>query len=308
MWNTSDYGLDPAILTRLSMTIEWRGVCVWSVWRTRGCDPVPTENIRELPSVVEFRGAESAPLPNPVCISTGQVQNKPTVFGWWKWIHISYVLLLSSRAVKAAVRVGGFTLPPQTASGCLLGLFISFSTMQGCSEPIASQLNQQNSFLIFLGGKLRNLAPLGAHGFFVAWPQKRIVFSCVSMPVLSSILAAAAKSRVREKGCQKSPARRGQSFGLVQFRPKFSSGLEAAPATHRLCLHCMRKVWAAGKVAWLISSCCHPSLAPAWAAVQGGPTHGWSLGNLEQDVPPQWVAMWLEEGPAAWPACSCSTA
>lgn len=31
-------------------------------------------------------------------------------------------------------------------------------------------------------------------------------------------------------------------------------------------------VWAAEKVAWLTSSCCHPALAPAWAAVHGGLT------------------------------------
>lgn len=147
--------------------------------------------------------------------------------------------------------------------------------MQGCSEPIASQLNRQSSFLIFLGGKLRNLAPLGAHGFFVAWPQKLIVFSCVSMPVLSSILAAAAKSPLRDKGSQKSPAGGGAViwFGsvqakILQWHGSSSCNTSSVPTLYE------KRVWAAGKVAWLISSCCHPSLAPAWAAVQGGPTHG----------------------------------
>lgn len=177
--------------------------------------------------------------------------------------------------------------------------------MQGCSEPIASQLNRQSSFLIFLGGKLRNLAPLGAHGFFVAWPQKLIVFSCVSMPVLSSILAAAAKSPLRDKGSQKSPAGGGgQSFGLVQFRPKFSSGMEAAPATHRLCLHCMRKE--SGLLGrWHGSS--PPAVTLLW------PQHGQQCKEVQPMGDP-WE-IWSRRCPHSGrpcglrrPACSCSTA
>lgn len=120
--------------------------------------------------------------------------------------------------------------------------------MQGCSEPIASQMNQQSSFLIFLGGKLRNLAPLGAHGFFVAWPQKLIVFSCVSMPVLSSILAAAAKSPLRDKGSQKSPAGGGGGSHLVWF----SSGQNSPVAWKQLLQHivCAYTVWEKSLGCW----------------------------------------------------------
>ena len=181
--------------------------------------------------------------------------------------------------------------------------------MQGCREPVALQPHQQGSSLIFLGGKLRNLAPLGAHGFFVAWPQNLIVFTCVSMPVWSSILAATAKSHVRDEGSQKSPAQGAVIwFGSVQAKNLQGHGSSSCNTSPVLTLH-EKTVWAAEKVAWLIS-CCQPSLAPApaQAAVQGGPTHGCSLGNLEQEVSPQWAAMWLEEALAAWPACPCSTA
>lgn len=59
--------------------------------------------------------------------------------------------------MKVAVRVEGFTLPMATVSECVLGLLVSFSTMQGCSEPVALQMHQQGSFLIFPGRKLRNV-------------------------------------------------------------------------------------------------------------------------------------------------------
>jgi len=210
--------------------------------------------------------------------------------------------------MKAAVSVGAFTRTPQTVSRCFLALFVSFSIMQGCSEPVAFQHQQQGSVLIFLGGNLRNLVPLGAHGSFVAWAPNLIVFTCISMPVWSSVLAATEKAWVQGERSQKSPSQ-GAVFrhGSVQAKKLYghvssSCNKSSVPTLGE------KTVWAAGEVAWLISCCCHPFLAPERAAVQGGPTHGCSLGNLEQAVSPQWEVMWHEEIPVTWPACPCSTA
>lgn len=54
----------------------------------------------------------------------------------------------------------------------------------------------------------------------------------------------------------------------LQGHGSSSSNTLSVPTLHE------KIVWASGKVAWLISSCCHPSLAPALAAVHRSLTMG----------------------------------
>lgn len=105
----------------------------------------------------------------------------------------------------------------------------------------------------------------GGSWISVAWPQNLTVFTCISMPVWSSVLAATSKSCIWKEGSKMHPA---QGAKILQGHESSSYNTLSVPTLHD------KIVWAAGKVARLISSCCHPSLAPAWAAVQRGLTMG----------------------------------
>lgn len=60
-----------------------------------------------------------------------------------------------------------------------------------------------------------------------------------------------------------------QSFNLIQFGPKNLQGHESSSCyISSVPTLGKKRVWAAGGVSWLVSSCCHFSLIPEWAAVQ----------------------------------------
>lgn len=106
---------------------------------------------------------------------------------------------------------------------------------------------------------------LGGSWITVAWPHNLIVFTCISMPVWISELAATSKSCIWNEGSKMHPV---QGAKNLQGHGSSSYNTLSVPALHE------KIVWSAGKVAWLISSCCHPFLAPAWAAVHRAPTMG----------------------------------
>lgn len=270
-------------------------VCKWSVCKMRGYDPVPLKSSESYQEVLSL-GAQNQPhCQTPRVLPPGRAKTRPQFWAGGSKFRCLMCFFPLSVLWKLLSEEGSSLWPPQRVPGCLLGLFISFSTMQECSEPIALQLHHQGSLFIFLGGKLRELAPLGTRGFFVALPQTLIVFTCVSMPVWSSVLAATAKSSMWGKGSQKSSSQGAVIwFGLVQSRNFQGHGSSSCTTSSVPTLH-EKTVQAAGKVAWLIS-CCHPSLAPSWATVQGSaweiwsrrcPQSGWPCGLRRTQLPGQ---------------------
>lgn len=117
---------------------------------------------------------------------------------------------------------------------------------------------------------------------------------CISMPVWSSVLAAITKSHIQNEGSKTCPAQ-----GAKNLQGHGSSSYKAlsVPTLHE------KIIWAAGKVARLISSCCHPFLAPAWAAVHRGLTMGapWEIWKLMHLLPAAYLpGHWLRSSPAEW--------
>lgn len=184
------------------MTLEWRGVC--EVFAGVGAMTLSCWNHFSFTKCYWIFGCRIYLTAKP-SVRFHRAGTKQACSFWLMEVNPGLTCSFSPAMTwKLLLRVGGFTLPMVTVSECVLGLLVSFSTMQGCSEPIALQMHQQGSIFIFSGRKLKNLAPFGARGFFfVVWPQNIIVFTCVSMTVWSSILAATAKSWVQGEGSQK---------------------------------------------------------------------------------------------------------
>lgn len=203
--------------------------------------------------------------------------------------------------MKAAVRVGGFTLPPQTVSRCLL---LHYARMQW-SHWLA--VASAGLFLNFLRCKVDKFSPFGGSWILCSLALKPCCIYLCFHTCLELYFSSYSKIMGAVWGKSTEPYSRCSHliwFGLGQKSPRAWKQL----LQHIICAYTgWEKSLAAGEVVWLISSCCHPSLAPEWAVVQGGPTHGCSLGNLEQEVSPQWATMWLKEALATWQACPCST-
>lgn len=86
----------------------------------------------------------------------------------------------------------------------------------------------------------------GGSWITVAWPQNLIVFTCISMPVWSSVSAATSKSHIWNEGSKMCSA---QGAKNLQGHGSSSYNTLSVPTRYE------KIVWAAGKVARLISSC-----------------------------------------------------
>lgn len=278
------------------MTVYDPGVkgCVWSVCRSRGYDPVLLKSLQFYQVLLNFWVQDLPHCQTQCALPPGRDKTSLQFLADGSESR-SNVLLLSSHDMKAAVRVGGFTLPMVTVSECVLGLLVSFSTMQGCSEPVALQMHQQGSFFIFSGRKLKNLAPFGARGFFCSLAPK---YHCVYLCFHDCLeLHFSCYSKILGAGWGESEELYSRCSHLIWFSlgQKISKGMKAAPATYHLCLPWVRKE------SGLLGVChglCPPAVTFLWSQngqLCRGLTHGCSLGNLEQKVSQLWVAKWLEE-------------